>query len=57
MGCDKVWWVKCKHTIFCLKRSAYSQYISSSYGEQNGGWRREKTKKLMWHFESTNKVK
>ena len=29
--------VKCKDTIFCLQRSAYSEYIPSSRGEQNGG--------------------
>ena len=39
--CNKPWEVKCKHAIFCLQRSAYWQYISSSCGKQNGGWRRE----------------
>ena len=32
-GCNKSWRVKCRHTIFCLQSSSYSQYISSSCGE------------------------
>ena len=48
--------IKGKHTIFCLQRSVHLQYISSSRGEQNGCWRRGKTKKLMRYSDSTNKV-
>ena len=36
-GCNKPWGVKCKHILFCLQSSPYSQYISSSRSEQNGG--------------------
>ena len=34
--------MKCKHTIFCLQRIAYSQFIPSC-GEQHGGCRRRQT--------------
>ena len=36
-----------KNTMFCLRRSTYSQLISSSYDQQPGSWRKEQTTELM----------
>ena len=47
--------VKCKHAVFCLRKSAYSQFIPS-HGEQYTKWRREQTTALMQCFDSSNKV-
>ena len=35
-GCDERGKVKCKHIIFCLQRSAHSQFIPSFCGEKHG---------------------
>ena len=44
-GCNKSSGGKCKH-IFFLQKSAYSQYILLSRGEQNESWRGEQNYKI-----------
>ena len=44
-GCNKSSGGKSKH-IFFLQKSAYSQYILLSRGEQNGSWRGEQNYKI-----------
>ena len=43
-----------KHTIFCLRRSTYSQLVSSSYDQQTGSWRKEQTTKLIRCSDNNN---
>ena len=45
IGCNKSSGRKCKH-IFFLQKSAYSQYILLSRGEQNESWRGEQNYKI-----------